>query len=203
MHLGSRPDLTYCVCGERVVFLDIEADRYFCLPPKLNDAFLSSATENANDHAGAGIFSCRGAARTADIPTAMDELAPKKADVPIARAVGAQWLARMRLRRCDFSKVISHERSRQPSSRNRKCEEDLARLYGAFLKIAVWFGDTDQCLARSLAFRMLAFRLGHSPSLVLGVKLDPFVAHCWVQTGSRVENDTLDRVRIFTPILVL
>src|SRR3546814_5791235 len=64
-------------------------------------------------------------------------------------------------------------------------------------------GEADQCLARSIAFRRLAFRLGFAPTLVLGVKLDPFAAHCWVQSEDCVANDSLERVRCFPPIFAL
>src|SRR3546814_2629236 len=56
-------------------------------------------------------------------------------------------------------------------------ENDLGRLRGAFDQIATVFGEADECLPRSLAFRRLAFRCGHRPSLVIGVKIDPFGAH--------------------------
>jgi Transglutaminase-like superfamily len=36
---------------------------------------------------------------------------------------------------------------------------------------------------------------------VFGVNADPFEAHCWVQAGSVVLNDTLGRVSSFTPIM--
>src|SRR3546814_7813174 len=68
-------------------------------------------------------------------------------------------------------------------------ENDLGRLRGAFDQIATVFGEADECLPRSLAFRRLAFRCGHRPSLVIGVKIDPFGAHCWVQSGARLDND--------------
>jgi hypothetical protein len=35
------------------------------------------------------------------------------------------------------------------------------------------------------------------------VKTDPFYAHCWVQQGSFVFNDTPDYIRGFSPILVV
>jgi hypothetical protein len=37
---------------------------------------------------------------------------------------------------------------------------------------------------------------------VMGVSGRPFAAHCWVQVGDRVVNDTLDHVILFTPILI-
>src|SRR3546814_13620749 len=75
--------------------------------------------------------------------------------------------------------------------------QTLANLHAAFQHASLWMGEADQCLARSIAFRMLAFRLGFAPTLVLGVKLDPFAAHCWVQSEDCVANDSLSRVRCF------
>ncbi|SMF60995.1 lasso peptide biosynthesis B2 protein [Allosphingosinicella indica] len=57
------------------------------------------------------------------------------------------------------------------------------------------------CLADSLAMRRWLARRGIAVALVFGVKLSPFAAHCWLQAGSRVVNDSLDNVRPFTPIL--
>jgi hypothetical protein len=36
---------------------------------------------------------------------------------------------------------------------------------------------------------------------VIGVKLNPFAAHCWLQVGDVVLNDLPERVAAFTPIL--
>jgi hypothetical protein len=41
------------------------------------------------------------------------------------------------------------------------------------------------------------------PELVLGIRLQPFSAHCWVQHGEFLINDTLDRVRTYAPVLVV
>ena len=38
---------------------------------------------------------------------------------------------------------------------------------------------------------------------VIGVSLYPFAAHSWVQCGTALVNDRLDRVRHFTPILTI
>lgn len=61
----------------------------------------------------------------------------------------------------------------------------------------------NRCLPRSMALASCLFRAGHDVSLVMGVRLRPFAAHCWVQHGGRVLNDTPEDVAVFTPILVL
>ncbi len=44
---------------------------------------------------------------------------------------------------------------------------------------------------------------GIHPDWVFGVKTEPFDAHCWVQHGEIVLNDAPDRVRQYSPILVV
>jgi hypothetical protein len=45
--------------------------------------------------------------------------------------------------------------------------------------------------------------LGIFPEWVFGVQADPFLAHCWVQQAGFVFNDQPDRVRAFSPIMVV
>jgi hypothetical protein len=44
-------------------------------------------------------------------------------------------------------------------------------------------------------------RRGARASIVFGVTGTPFKAHCWVQLGDQLLNDSLDNVTPFTPIL--
>jgi hypothetical protein len=39
MAFHLAPTLTFCACGDRIVLLDLKADRYFCLGPHLELAF--------------------------------------------------------------------------------------------------------------------------------------------------------------------
>jgi len=49
----------------------------------------------------------------------------------------------------------------------------------------------------------IALSRGLAADLVVGVRLNPFAAHSWVQAGSHVLNDRMDSVRTYTPVLVL
>ena len=129
------------------------------------------------------------------------EMAPSVRASSMLRASATQWLVRSRLKRWRFARLLAHERRRVPWRAHSPSDDELAKLHAAFQRASLWMGEADQCLARSIAFRMLAFRLGLAPKLVLGVKLDPFAAHCWAQLEDRVANDSLERVRCFTPIL--
>ena len=61
----------------------------------------------------------------------------------------------------------------------------------------------DRCLVTSIALMHALLRGGCRASLVLGVRARPFSAHSWVQYDRTVLNDRLERVRIYTPILVI
>ncbi|MFT4054927.1 MAG: lasso peptide biosynthesis B2 protein [Novosphingobium sp.] len=58
----------------------------------------------------------------------------------------------------------------------------------------------DTCLLRSLALHAMLARRKLPATLVFGVKLHPFEAHCWVQRGQTLVNDTVERVGLFVPI---
>lgn len=211
----QHPRLTYCRVGDRVVFLDIAADRYFCLPSRLDQFFQRrvAGCSDADSHMvaalrRAGVVDDAGAIRAVPcpgLPVAEDALSPSQRTRSLIKVAFAQSRVQARLRSWSFERVIAHERQRHRSSKplDRRMADELSMLYAAFQALAGWFGEADRCLARSIAFRALAFQRGFAPTLVLGVKLDPFAAHCWVQSGTRIDNDAIERTRLYTPILTI
>jgi len=59
------------------------------------------------------------------------------------------------------------------------------------------------CLLDSLTLLHFLSAEGIHPDWVFGVKTEPFDAHCWVQQGGILLNDVPDRVRQYSPILVV
>ena len=59
------------------------------------------------------------------------------------------------------------------------------------------------CLLDSIALVRFLARRGLYAQLVFGVTDDPFSAHCWVQAGDLVLNDTVGDVSAHTPIRVI
>jgi hypothetical protein len=84
------------------------------------------------------------------------------------------------------------------------CDLDaLTRLSTEFQLLRPYlYTARDACLFDSLTgIRLLAaYRI--FPSWVFGVRLSPFAAHCWLQIDDILVNDTIERVRHFTPIMV-
>lgn len=207
------PDVVFCLCGGRAVFLDCTNDLYLCLPDTLNRSFVGhlvgdeeKSPELVHRLDEAGIEWQRidfARSLASPVPVADGELLPAAKTHWTVRALAVQLQMRRRISSWRFSEVLSREIARKPSQRASNGQDDLSKLRAAFDRVSLWLGDGDQCLARSLAFRRIALCLGHRPSLVVGVKLDPFGAHSWVQMGDRVVNDALERTRLYQPILVL
>ena len=211
-NLADATPLAFCVVDDRAIFLDVDGDRYFSLPSKLNQAFVAGLTrpEDVKDEdrehlIRLGIVSDTS---TGSSPVRPRLGAPAQAIEPdnprrlLVPAAIAQSRMRFRLRRWSFARVIRAEQHRHKADHARAKAFEPSRLYASFCALSAWFGEEDQCLARALAFRMIAMKRGHDATLVIGVKLDPFAAHCWIQDGERLLNDRLERVRLFTPILV-
>lgn len=206
-----RPGLSYCLCEGRPIFLDIDSGRYSTLPEALCAPF--SALLSGEDEIAVtaierlqalGVIK-KGVPTPAAIellPAPTHQLAATRGELwPITAGI-AQTVAAYHVRHVPLRKLLETEAGRRASNRS-AADWDLGRLRGDFDRIASLVGEADACFPRSLAFRRLALRHGYRPAMVLGVKIDPFAAHCWVQSGSRVDNDSIERVRLFTPIHIL
>jgi hypothetical protein len=84
---------------------------------------------------------------------------------------------------------------------------DIATIRGlvtAFVHLRpLFYTAREACLLDSLTLTHFLARYGVFPTWVFGVKTDPFYAHCWVQQGDFVFNDSPDFIKGFSPILVV
>lgn len=77
-------------------------------------------------------------------------------------------------------------------------------LVTAFMHLRpLFFTARQACLLDCLTLVNFLARYRVFPNWVFGVKTDPFYAHCWVQQGGFVFNDTPDYINGFSPILVV
>jgi len=93
-------------------------------------------------------------------------------------------------------------KSRHPVASGQSDEEIIGRAQ-AFDRLRMRIPLRRICLRDSLALFALLTRDGLATFLVFGVRLDPFEAHCWVQTGATVLSDRFDNVRQMHPILTI
>jgi hypothetical protein len=120
--------------------------------------------------------------------------------------VRATLRARGALRWRHIASVVAKVRARK-ARRGASQRVDLAaarRHVAAFVHLRpLLFTTKDACLADSLALVNFLAAYGIFPNWVFGVQTGPFAAHCWVQEGDVVLNDTPDHVRRYTPILAV
>jgi len=123
------------------------------------------------------------------------------------RFAAASIRAKLDLRLRPFEGVIERVRRRKAKQPPRSGAEDLERaraLVEAFARYRIFlFSSRNECLYDSLALLEFLARHGVYPDWVFGVQTRPFAAHCWVQAGSILFNDTVDHVNGFTPIMVV
>jgi hypothetical protein len=119
----------------------------------------------------------------------------------------ASALAKLALRTWPFERVIRRVKRRKQLKGPNAAPFDAERareLAEAFARYRVFlFSSKDECLYDSLALLEFMSRYGIYPDWVFGVQTRPFAAHCWVQHGDIVFNDTVEHVSGFTPIMVV
>jgi len=137
-----------------------------------------------------------------------------EADPAAGRKVGsrlgffaASALAKIALRTWPFERVIRRVRRRKAVFASKAAQLDVERarsLVEAFMRYRVFlFSSKDECLYDSLALLEYLARYGIYADWVFGVQTRPFAAHCWVQHGDIVFNDTVEHVSGYTPIMVV
>ena len=100
--------------------------------------------------------------------------------------------------------TIESVRVRKTRNAGRGGPSDFERarsLVSVFDRLRWFYPRSYLCLFDSLALIHFLARFRVFPDWVFGVIADPFEAHCWVQAGGVVLNDTVERVSRLTPIM--
>jgi len=189
-----------------VIFLDLPGDRYFRLP---DDEVASVVARMASGdlarwHVPDGL----------SLPQEWE--APSHAwhadgnsvfSLPdVARALWMQRRIERRITSAGFDAIMwSTRRLLDQAAGRRHADNDavITRFVRAFEQSRLLRTAANRCLSRSIAIALVLAGHGVRSTVVIGVRRSPFGAHCWVQAGSAVLNDTLDEVQRFTPLLVL
>lgn len=203
-----RSGLSYCLIGSRAVFLDLPASRYFLLEGTGAEHLTAFAEGSASGDAIAWLLA-EGLIELGDAPpmrshapTPLTSLHDRHLGTPrpwlLFEAIIGQARANRRLANHSLGTLL------EPSDpADAEADLDRCRPIAAATERASRYRDaTDQCLVRGLAMRAMLARRGLSVDLVIGVML-PFAAHCWIQSGTTVLSDPLDRVANFTPLLTV
>jgi hypothetical protein len=110
------------------------------------------------------------------------------------------------LRRRSFAHTVQTVEARKHKYRSGRTKFDLKRaeeLVLLFNALRPLYPRDYLCLFDSLALIEFLAPFGLYPSWVFGVTADPFQAHCWVQEGHVVLNDTIERVSTYNAIMTV
>jgi len=219
-------EVSYCRVDDYLVFLDIRHDRYFRLSSSLEHAFLA----HADGMGASGVDTNRlmdneiltglppGGDRTTNVSIAdplssaieqsiaIKELRPSQ----ILEAAIITLSTRWRLRTKELREVLGSMRdyrdryaTRIASTKGASTRQDLAETSAIFQRARRYVPIDTSCLLDSVAMVRFLARKGLYSRLILGVACDPFSAHCWVQAGDFVLNDTVGNAKLHTPIRVI
>lgn len=227
-----RPQLTQTASGWRLaphvhavaadddlVFLDIAADAYSCLPGgalavRLRPGSAALSVEDPELIAGL--------AAAALIVPADVELAPRRAppprpaatavtgaigppawgDLPTAAIGLVDLLGAYRGRR--FADILACAAATPVPTRRRSARApSLLEIVDRFHSWIPYAPVSGKCLLRSFILLRGLRRAGHDAEWVFGVRTWPFAAHCWLQVGDLALDDDHERLTPFHPILAI
>jgi len=212
--------VSVCLLAGQAVFLDARRDRYFCVGGAAakavetlleqglaHEAELAGLTKTGLIEVGEGSQAQRPCQPNAPVRSLVEDpdVRPTGCIGDYLEVAARLVAARRDVRRRPFASILDDLGSTKAARKalgNASPDPRLivaAAFNGARRLVPV----KPQCLPDSLALLAFLARRGCSADLVFGVKLRPFSAHCWVQTGEVVLNDALDHATIHTPILVV
>ena len=212
------PDVHAVRVGDDLVILDVAADRYLCWPDA-GPLTLSADGRRLGKAAAAVLAEFRGAGLIADAPAPPTVpfravLAPEgDLNRPDPRA--SRWADRVDLLRASldgavtyprrsFAELVAYGAARPPGhDPDAAPTKALQAVVGGFHRWACWTPAPAKCLIRSFMLLRLLRRHGHDARWVFAVRTWPFEAHCWLQAGPVVLDDSVERLVAYRPILVV
>jgi len=211
-----RAGLAFCFVNERPVFLDVTRDRYFTIQGSLEAAFKELVAgrdlsrESIDRLLSAGILEPEGGRPIVPSPPRIvspgrSVIEGKFADRRAGFAVTVKTAiclvrSRRRLRRDGFARIINELRARKRHTGDARHSFIEARA-AEFQAARCLFPAPPNCLPDSLALLDYLYNQGVVADLVIGVRMAPYGAHCWVQTREALLNEAVDCAASFTPIL--
>lgn len=195
----------WCQIDGTLIFLDIARDRYFQLTDCENHdmviqmqlAGLPTSHQPACLPRPSALMQAK---RTSD--------AIGKGAFNLGEVARAMWVQRRVERRlkvqgfgptlCYLCQLLNSRHLDMPVSADTAQKVISAFAQGGLIRTAA-----DRCLPRSIALAICLAARGVDVQLVIGVKIAPFGAHCWVQAGDEVLNETVEEVLRYEPIIAV
>ncbi|TAM57512.1 MAG: lasso peptide biosynthesis B2 protein [Rhodanobacter sp.] len=228
MHYRLRENLSCCDVDGHMIFLDVAQDRYFRLTGPLEKAMRHfRAHESVPSPLLDRLATARILVEASDLETnaAIANIQrPSCSAIEQTFAIENRRLSsavafevmtivfsiRHQLKSCTFKTILD----RASAYRGRKVEaHEIAmptpRMHSLlvasrqFARARRYVPIEPVCFLDSLSLLRFLSRRRLPANIVFGVTPEPFAAHCWVQTGDMVLNETLSEVHAHTPIRIV
>lgn len=128
---------------------------------------------------------------------------PKFGIVDLVRFYLACWKASRLLKRRHISQIVARVRRRKGRAPVDVRLDELRRQLLIFRRLRPWYPRSYLCLWEAVALLEFLARRRLFPEWVFGVQIEPFGAHCWLQTADKVLNDDTEYAQQFTPIMAV
>jgi hypothetical protein len=209
------PGTGYCEVDGELVFLDLARDKYLMLQGANRAAFERLRAGAPNDGEamsrlvrtgllakGNGLASLNPAAVEVPARDLGEFDAPFSLGMALSAAAALLWACRS----MQPHRLASTVEDLRASKRRIGVPGADAAARDVALRFAAcrWIMPVPpRCLVDALALDHILLSRGLATSLVFGVLLHPFRAHCWLQTPEHVLTGSAAEARSFTPILVV
>jgi hypothetical protein len=216
-----------CFAADRTIFLDMKRGTYFGLDPEKTELLRhalddSAAAEEAAppiaaELIGMGLLTTSRSASKTFLPPATSapetSLLPLIDDRPrittarVVRFLATCGAVSLRLKLRPLERSLAHLAQRKSSSAARFIANDAALdkardLTRTFFRLRpLAYAARNRCLLDSLTLAEFLAGYGIRAACIFGVRANPFEAHCWVQIGGHVVNETPEMARRYAPIL--
>lgn len=221
MDFCLHPDIRFCFPDQGLAFVDLRSDRYFSLQGPAEAAFklfasgapldrdavcaleplLAAAVLMPSDRRACG----RPVEVTQALRSAGDLRRPSIGVGDALTSIGCYHLARHEVERQSLKAILDRisrcfrNGALPPWPREPSPAAELAAVY---VNIRPFVRVQDKCLVWSLGMQKFLAAKGIRANLVIGVKLEPFAAHAWLQSAGMVLSCPLEEARLYTPLLV-
>ncbi|HEX3423755.1 MAG TPA: lasso peptide biosynthesis B2 protein [Sphingomicrobium sp.] len=206
--MATPVPISFGIVNGTPVFMDIARDCYFRLEHDEECAFLASLKKieqpfqpivhgfvrSSERHEWRLQPICLPPPATCALPSGAES--PKISKVlSVARLLLA---VRRALRTLPIAAILSP--LSRPASGNLSTDFDPIASASEFRNARRLVPISGNCLSESLGLIRWLAEHGGGATLVFGVKLDPFAAHCWIESRDTVLNDHPERVGRFTRV---
>ncbi len=192
-----------CTLDGNTVVLDLESERYFAITTTDSQA-IADALRSQQGH-----LECHeGRLKMGNLLPLSNDAVCTRINTGRALSVGTTIIcALIRLKLFGPNRAIG-ELHRRLQSTERSLSQfqkpALAAEVATFRRIRPWFYTArNNCLFNALILASHLTRIGYYPTVAIGVRLRPFLAHAWVQVDDYVIDDTPENVQSYSPIFVM